>query len=116
MNTSTSVQNAPSPAVQPASYNAVRKRQWRQAYEEQIVKDNLAKYPQFQTAIDQLHASKSSQATQGAVMGVFPEARQIVEGAIEEVLSGSETTKQALDTAAETITSKIATYNKTTQK
>lgn len=85
----------------------------KKAYDEQIVKDNLAKYPQFQTAIDQLHASKPSQATQGAVMGVFPEARQIVEGAIEEALGGSKTTKQALDDAAKEISGKIENYNKT---
>ncbi|MEF2968273.1 ABC transporter substrate-binding protein [Paenibacillus sp. M1] len=85
----------------------------KQAYDEQIVKENLDKYPQFQTAIDQLHASKPSQATQGAVMGVFPEARQIVEGAIEEVLGGSKPVKQALDAAAEAITGKISNYNKT---
>ncbi|MNI65687.1 glycerol-3-phosphate transporter periplasmic binding protein [compost metagenome] len=77
------------------------------------MKDNLVKYPQFQTAIDQLHASKPSQATQGAVMGVFPEARQIVESAIEEALGGSKTTKQALDDASKEISSKIENYNKT---
>jgi sn-glycerol 3-phosphate transport system substrate-binding protein len=50
----------------------------KKAYDQQIVKDNLTKYPQFQTAVDQLHATaKSNKATQGAVMGVFPEARQI---------------------------------------
>ncbi|MBP2001237.1 sn-glycerol 3-phosphate transport system substrate-binding protein [Paenibacillus shirakamiensis] len=88
----------------------------KKAYDEQIVKDNLTKYPQFQTAIDQLHASKPSTATQGAVMGVFPEARQTVEGAIEEVLSGSKPPQKALDDAAKTITDKIGTYNKTVQK
>ncbi|WP_334072271.1 MULTISPECIES: ABC transporter substrate-binding protein [Paenibacillus] len=88
----------------------------KKAYDEQIVKDNLAKYPQFQTAIDQLHASKPSQATQGAVIGVFPEARQIVEGAIEEALGGSKTTRQALDDAAKAITEKIGNYNKTVKK
>lgn len=85
------------------------------AYEEQIVKDNLVKYPQFQTAIDQLHATKLSPATQGAVMGVFPEARQIVEGAMEEVFTGAKDTQKALDDAAGAITDKIATYNKTVQ-
>lgn len=88
----------------------------KKAYDEQIVKDNLAEYPQFQTAVDQLHASKPSQATQGAVMGVFPEARQIVEGAIEEALGGSKSTQQALDDAAKAITEKIGIYNKTVQK
>lgn len=86
------------------------------AYDEQIVKDNLAKYPQFQTAVDQLHASKPSTATQGAVMGVFPDARQTVEGAIEEVFSGKKDVKAALDDAAKQITEKIDIYNKTVSK
>ncbi|MFC7680258.1 ABC transporter substrate-binding protein [Paenibacillus sp. GCM10028914] len=83
------------------------------AYDETIVKENLAKYPQFQTAIDQLHQTEPNQATQGAVMGVFPEARQITETAIEEVLNGKKTPQEALDSAAQEITSKIETYNKT---
>ncbi|NEW04579.1 ABC transporter substrate-binding protein [Paenibacillus sp. SYP-B3998] len=85
----------------------------KKAYDEQLVKDNLTKYPQFQTAIDQLHNTKANKATQGAVMGVFPEARQIVEGAIEEALTGKKAPKDALDGAAKSITEKIATYNKT---
>ncbi|MFD0693810.1 ABC transporter substrate-binding protein [Paenibacillus sp. GCM10027628] len=85
----------------------------KKAYDEQLVKDNLAKYPQFQTAVDQLHATKPNKATQGAVMGVFPEARQIVEGAIEEALTGKKAPKDALDGAAKSITEKIAAYNKT---
>ncbi len=85
----------------------------KKAYEEQNVKINLVKYPQFQTAIDQLHATKLTPATQGAVMGVFPEARQIVEGAMEEAFSGAKETKKALDDAAKAITDKIATYNRT---
>ena len=85
----------------------------KKAYEEQLVTDNLAKYPQFQTAVDQLHASKPSTASTGAVMGVFPEARQIVEGAIEEALTGVKEPKQALDDAAKAITDKISNYNKT---
>lgn len=88
----------------------------KKAYDEQIVKDNLAKYPQFQTAVDQLHASKPSLATQGAVMGVFPEARQIVEGAIEEALGGSKSPQQALEDASKAITDKISNYNKTVAK
>ncbi|WP_336771208.1 ABC transporter substrate-binding protein [Paenibacillus sp. MMO-58] len=86
------------------------------AYDEQIVKDNLAKYPQFQTAVDQLHASKPSTASQGAVMGVFPDARQTVEGAIEEVFTGKKDVKAALDAAAKQITEKIDIYNKTVSK
>ncbi|OAS14268.1 ABC transporter substrate-binding protein [Paenibacillus oryzisoli] len=85
----------------------------KKAYDETIIKDNLAKYPQFQTAIDQLHKTKANTATQGAVMGVFPEARQIVETAIEEALTGKKAPKEALDSAAKSITEKIGAYNKT---
>lgn len=83
------------------------------AYEEELVKENLEKYPQFQTAVDQLHQTTANLATQGAVMGVFPEARQLTETAIEEVLNGQKTPQEALDKAASEISSKIETYNKT---
>ncbi|WP_425495281.1 ABC transporter substrate-binding protein [Paenibacillus tengchongensis] len=83
------------------------------AYDEQVLKDNMAKYPQFQTAVDQLHASGASAATSGAVMGVFPEARQIVEGAIEAALNGQQTPEAALKDAAAQITDKIGQYNAT---
>ncbi|WP_438445813.1 ABC transporter substrate-binding protein [Gorillibacterium sp. sgz5001074] len=83
------------------------------AYDQQSVKDNMVKYPQFKTAVDQLHSTKASKSTQGAVMGVFPEARQVVENAIEEALNGKKAPKEALDGAAKEITSKIAAYNKT---
>lgn len=86
------------------------------AYDEQSVKDNLKKFPQFQTAIDQLHQTKSNPATQGAVIGVFPEARQIVEGAVEEVINNKKSPKEALDGAAKEITSKIQQYNKTVKQ
>lgn len=86
-----------------------------EAYKQTSVTENLAKYPQFQTAIDQLHSSKPSTASNGAVIGVFPEARQIVEGAIEEALTGVKDPQKALDDAAKAITDKIATYNKTVQ-
>ncbi|MEK3785749.1 MULTISPECIES: ABC transporter substrate-binding protein [Paenibacillus] len=85
------------------------------AYEQQVLKDNMEKYPQFKTAVDQLHASAATKATQGAVMGVFPEARQIAEGAIESVLNGQQEPKAALDQAAQQITEKIAQYNQTVQ-
>lgn len=83
------------------------------AYEEDLVKENLEKYPQFQTAVDQLHQTTANLATQGAVMGVFPEARQLTETAIEEVLNGQKTPQEALDKAASEISAKIETYNKT---
>ncbi|MBE3564083.1 MAG: ABC transporter substrate-binding protein [Hydrogenibacillus schlegelii] len=86
------------------------------AYDEAIVRENMQKYPQFKTAIDQLHATKLSRATQGAVIGVFPEARQITERAMEEALSGKKPIQEALDQAAKEITEKIQQYNRSIGK
>jgi sn-glycerol 3-phosphate transport system substrate-binding protein len=83
----------------------------KKAYDEQIVKDNLVKYPQFITAIDQLHQTKSSYATQGAVMGVFHEQRLFVSTAIEEALNGTKTPQEALDIAAANSTKAMIKYN-----
>ncbi|CAM3627895.1 ABC transporter substrate-binding protein [Saccharibacillus brassicae] len=85
----------------------------KQAYDEDLVKENLKKYPQFQTAVDQLHGTEPTPATQGAVMGVFPEARQLTETAIEEALTGAATPQDALDRASAEITQKIQEYNST---
>ncbi|WP_172197295.1 ABC transporter substrate-binding protein [Saccharibacillus qingshengii] len=85
----------------------------KEAYNEDLVKENLKKYPQFQTAIDQLHGTKLTPATQGAVMGVFPEARQLTETAIEEALTGAAKPQDALDRASAEITQKIQEYNST---
>jgi len=85
------------------------------AYDEQSVKDWHATKPQFKTAIDQLRASKPSPATQGAVIGVFPQARQVVESAMENVVLGKANSEQALKDAAAEITKSIENYNKTTK-
>jgi len=83
------------------------------AYEQQLIKENMQKFPQFQTAVDQLHNTKLNSATKGALMGVFPEARQITERAMEEAITGQKSVKDALDQAAKEITQKIQEYNKT---
>jgi len=108
-------------AVSPASqaqwhiatgYYPVNKR----GYEEQIDKDWRAKYPQFQTAIDQLHMAPNIRQTQGALTGVMPQARQEVESAIESVLLKNVSPQDALDAAAKAVTAAIENYNKTTAK
>jgi len=71
----------------------------------------MAKYPPFTTAIDQLHAAPNNRVTNGGLIGVFPEARATIESTIEDVLSGKATPKDALDKAAETVTSAITEYN-----
>ena len=87
------------------------------AYDQQVLKDWHAERPQFTTAIEQLRASKLTTATQGAVIGTFPQARQIVEEAMEAVVLGQKTPEQALAEAeAEAeITKGIQQYNLTTQ-
>lgn len=83
----------------------------KKAYDLQAVKDNIAKYPQFQTAVDQLHASTTD--SRGALLGIFPEARNAVEANIETMLSGKQSPQDALDAAAKITNSAIEKYNKT---
>ena len=81
------------------------------AYDEQLAADWRAQYPQFSTAVDQLHEAPNNRVTQGGLIGVFPTARQLIETAIEEVLAGKATPQQALDTAATAVTQAIEEYN-----
>ena len=79
------------------------------AHEEPVFKDNIAKYPQFQTAIDQLHDSTPQSA--GALLSVFPEARQIVETEIENMINNKGTPENAVAKMAESINKSIEDYN-----
>ena len=82
-------------------------------YDEPLAVEWRTKYPQFGTAVEQLHAAPNNRVTQGALIGVFPTARQTVETAIEEVLAGQATPQEALDNAAAAVTQAIADYNLT---
>lgn len=79
------------------------------AHDEDVFKENIAKYPQFETAIDQLHDSAPQYA--GALLIVFSEARAIVESEIESMLNGNETVDEAVDSMASQINSAIEEYN-----
>lgn len=81
------------------------------AYDVQLAQDWRTNYPQFETAVDQLHLAPNNRVTQGGLIGVFPTARQTIEAAIEEVLAGVKTPQQALDDAAQIVTDAIAEYN-----
>jgi sn-glycerol 3-phosphate transport system substrate-binding protein len=81
----------------------------KKAYDVQAMKDNLKKKPQFQTAIDQLHNSPST--AKGALMSVFPEARQTVETNIEQMLQDKQSPEQAVKNSADSINSAITKYN-----
>ncbi|HEY8426511.1 MAG TPA: ABC transporter substrate-binding protein [Limnochordales bacterium] len=86
----------------------------RSGYEQPLAVAWRQQYPQFETAIRQLHMSPNNRVTQGALIGVFPQARQTIEAAIETVLAGRATSKAALDAAARTVTDAIVQYNLTT--
>lgn len=86
----------------------------KKAYSVQTMKDNLQKKPQFQTAIDQLH--NSPKTARGALMSVFPEARQTVETNIEQMLQGKQSSEQAVKNSADSINSAIEKYNQNNKK
>ena len=79
------------------------------AHEEQVFKDNIAKYPQFQTAIDQLHDSSPEYV--GALLSVFPEARATVESQIESLLNGDQNVEETVSNMADAINKSIEEYN-----
>jgi sn-glycerol 3-phosphate transport system substrate-binding protein len=106
-----------SPAVQSqwqtdTGYYAIRKA----AYNEANSKQWVGTFPQFTTAVEQIRASPPNRVTQGAVLGVFPEARQRIQKAIESVLLGQQTSEQSLNAASEEITQSIDKYNKSTSR
>lgn len=79
------------------------------AHDEDVFKENIEKYPQFETAIDQLHDSAPQYA--GALLSVFSDARAIVESEIESMLNGNETVDEAVDSMASQINDAIEEYN-----
>ena len=79
------------------------------AHDEPVFKENIAKYPQFETAINQLHDSAPEYA--GALLSVFPEARQIVETEIENMINGQTTPEEAVAKMAGDINASIEDYN-----
>lgn len=79
------------------------------AQEEPVFKENVEEYPQFQTAIDQLHDSSPKYV--GALLSVFPEARATVESEIENLLNGNVDVKTAVKNMADAINKSIEEYN-----
>lgn len=79
------------------------------AHEEPVFKENIATYPQFQTAIDQLHDSTPQSA--GALLSIFPEARSIVETEIENMINNNGTPEDTVAKIAGNINKSIEEYN-----
>lgn len=80
-------------------------------HELEAFKANLAKYPQFGTAIEQLHAT--SPQFVGSLLSVFPEARALVETYTERLVNGELSVADAVTNLAREINSAIEIYNLT---
>jgi sn-glycerol 3-phosphate transport system substrate-binding protein len=106
-------------AAQPASqafwssntgYYPIRKA----AYDVQEMQETLTQYPQFRVAIEQLRATEPSPATAGAVFGTFTPARDAIQAAMEQFMTGKiANAKAALDQAANQANDKLDEYNST---
>jgi len=81
------------------------------ALEEPVDKAWTAKYPQFQTAVDQLHSTQPSVASAGCILGVMPQARKASEDGLEKAILGQATPQQAMTEAAASIQPQIDSYN-----
>jgi sn-glycerol 3-phosphate transport system substrate-binding protein len=82
------------------------------AYDTGPSKEWATKYPQFLTAITAIRESPQNRMTNGAVLGVMPQARQRTNKMIESVLLGQATSQAALDAAVADMTTAIEKYNK----
>jgi sn-glycerol 3-phosphate transport system substrate-binding protein len=107
------IQYAMSPAVQAqwqadTGYYSAR----RSAQDQPAAQQWTAQFPQFTTALNEIEQAPQNRITQGAVLGVFPQARSRIQTVIESVLLGQSDSQAALDAAAEDINRQIQTYNK----
>lgn len=68
-------------------------------------------HPNFLTAFNQLLESPYTVNTAGSFMGVFPEARSLIETAIQKVYAGDMGVEDALDEAAEKVSASMLEWN-----
>jgi len=85
------------------------------ALDEPIDKEWMEKFPQFRTAVDQLHALPPSVASAGCLLGVMPQARKAAEDGLEAAIVGSKPAEQAMKDAAASVQAAIDSYNKSVQ-
>ena len=76
-----------------------------------MVKDAHAEKPQLKVTVEQLQATKSSFATQGALMDMLPQGRKIMESALETVYNGGEI-DEAYNSAVSQFNDAISQANK----
>lgn len=92
-------------------YFPVRKTAMEELEKEGWFEEN----PNFRTAFDQLLESPYTLNTSGSFMGVFPEARSLIETGIQKVYAGEMSVEEALDEAAQKTTESILEWNELIQ-
>lgn len=83
----------------------------KNALQQPSVTEWQAKYPQFATAVDQLHALPPSVASAGCLLGVMPQARKASEDGLEQAILGRKAPDAAMKDAASGMKGDIADYN-----
>jgi len=83
------------------------------AYDQGPSKEWSTKYPQFLTAINEIRDSAQNRSTNGAILGVMPQARQRTQKMLESILLGQATVDAATDAAVTDMNAQIDKYNKT---
>jgi len=74
-------------------------------------KQFFSESPNHLTAFLQLLLSKKAASTQGAMIGTFPEVRQIIEEAVEKSLQNDMTPEEAMEEAAARVDKSLEQYN-----
>lgn len=86
------------------------------AYDQPLMQEALAKYPQFQVALDSIRMAPVSNSNSAHVSGVFVSMRQDVLLAMDDFFTGKVATAQeALDRAVAGANEKLEEYNSTVQ-
>lgn len=85
------------------------------AYDEPLLKKTYKKIPQLKVSANQLHRTITSYYTRGFLTTITPQARMVMQQAIDSVMNG-QAPKATLDTAADSITDIITQTNRANQK
>lgn len=81
------------------------------SYDKPVMLDKTSEYPQFTRAVDQIRRSNKNEITQGALLGVYPEARERIVVALEENFEGSKDIDNILVDLENDLNAIIKRYN-----
>lgn len=86
----------------------------KESYDTDLMKTTMEKMPQFKTIVEELEATNKNTATQGAILGVFPDVREKMVEAMEAVSEGKDSKKevQNVEKASNRIISRYNRINK----